>query len=64
MMGAETEYGERLKKKLAEAIAESERQINEGFADTFENYRYRVGFRKALVQCFDLCAEVERDMNR
>lgn len=54
MISAESEFAQRLRNKLVESIAEADRQLVENYADNFENYRYRTGFRKALFQCLDV----------
>ena len=50
MISAESEFAQRLRNKLVEAIATADMQLAEGYADTFENYKDRVGFRRGLMQ--------------
>lgn len=54
MITAADEFAQRLRNKLVEAVAEADRQLVENYADSFENYRYRTGYRKALFQCVDV----------
>lgn len=63
MITAESEFAQRLRNKLDEAIAEADTQLVKGYADNFENYKYRVGFRTALFQCLDvILPEVIKEM--
>lgn len=63
MITAESEFAQRLLNKLKAAIAESDRQLAEGYADTFENYRDRVGYRRGLAQTLDIILpEVIKEM--
>lgn len=48
------ELVERMRLALDAAVTEADRQLVENYADSFENYRYRTGYRKALAQCRDV----------
>lgn len=57
------EFAQRLRNQLTQAIAESDRQLAEGYADTFDNYKDRVGYRRGLVQTLEIILpEVIREM--
>lgn len=64
MMDAETEFQQRLERKINEAIAEGTLQLASGIAPSFDEYRWRCGFLKALSQMFEMTALVAREMSQ
>jgi hypothetical protein len=64
MMDAETEFQQRLERKINEAIAYGTEQVASGAAPSFDEYRYRCGFLKALSQMLEMTALVAREMSQ
>lgn len=62
MISSDEEFAQRLRNKLIEAIKEADLQLALGYADTFENYKDRVGFRRGLLQALDTIPQVMKEM--
>lgn len=64
MMDAQTEFRQRLEKKLRSALEEGGDQLARGYAQDYPQYMDRVGYLRGFRQVLDLCAEVEKEMSK
>lgn len=62
-MDPESEFHHRLAKKIAADLAERSTQLANGYAESFEDYRYRAGIIAGLNRVLELCRTVEREMS-